>query len=190
MKNDLVQSSIQNLSSQEILQELARAVTVTARGVARLAECWVELERRGHDMSSLKIGLAPYLREVASGRLASEAVVTFAGQKMLMRWLMQQPLDVQKQLADGAPVVLTDDSGGRRETSLAQISPSELARVSLPGQPLRNVPARTLGRKPTGKKTRTLAVMVTETEYNNIKKRADAAKMPFSDYVRSLLRAG
>lgn len=102
------------MTTEELREELRRAVNLTARSVAYLAEVWTELERRGEDMSDIRIGLAPFLRDVAAGRLAPEAVLTFAGSRMVLRWVGRRPLAEQKRLASGAPVEVPTEEGPRQ----------------------------------------------------------------------------
>lgn len=179
---------VRKLSSSELLVELGRAISVTAASVAYLAACWCELERRGEDLSGLKIGLAPYLRDIAEGRLASEAVVAFAGQRLVLRWLTSLPIDDQRRLAGGAPVTVIGDDGSRREVPLTKIDARELAHVQRPGAPGGTPLVSRRGRKkirtePTG----SIAFAVSESEKKRLVAEAHAAGVSLSDLLREKL---
>jgi hypothetical protein len=60
-----------------------------------------ELESRGEDLSDLKIGLLPLLREIAAGTLLPEVVVKFAGQPAALRAIGKRPMDEQEQYVRG-----------------------------------------------------------------------------------------
>lgn len=92
----------------ELRAELARGLTLTAETLYRLGTIWAELERRGEDLSSLRHGLARTLPLIASGRLAAEAVVAFAGRPALLRALDGVPIDRQREYAAGSPVAVID----------------------------------------------------------------------------------
>lgn len=95
----------------ELRAELARGLTLVADALARLGSVWAELERRGEDLSDLRHGLARTLPLIASGRLAAEAVVAFAGRPALLRALEGVPLGEQRRLAAGGTVEVIDPSG-------------------------------------------------------------------------------
>ena len=100
-------------SNAELRQELADQLSLTAKGLMRAAAIWSELTRRGIDMSSLRAGLAIYLPRIARGELAAEAVIAFAGQRMLLQHMAGMDLDEQRRLAAGEPITLAerDDEG-------------------------------------------------------------------------------
>ena len=104
---------VERASDAELRQELAAQLTLTARSLARAAEIWTELQRRGIDLRELRSGLAVYLPRIARGELAAEAVVAFAGQKMLLQHLTGMPLDEQRRYAGGDPITIAaqDDQG-------------------------------------------------------------------------------
>lgn len=105
--NELVAQTdveVSSMTTEELKAELARGLTMTAAILSKLARIWDELERRGEDLSELRYGVARLLPLIASGRLASEAVVAFAGRPLILRCLEGVPLDEQRKLADGMPI--------------------------------------------------------------------------------------
>lgn len=115
-------------STDDLRAELARGLTLTAEVLTRLGAIWLELERRGEDLSALKSGLARTLPLIASGVLAAEAVVAFAGRPAVLRAIEGIPLERQRSLASGEPVEVIDPT-----------SPAESSRM-----PLGRLPARML----------------------------------------------
>lgn len=106
-----------SMSTQTLRAELARSLTHSARTLARLAAIWRELEKRGEDLSDLRVGLAAYLPLIAAGQLDAEVVVRFAGQPTTLRLMATLPVEEQRRLAKGAPVpVLTADDDGNYST--------------------------------------------------------------------------
>lgn len=95
------QAELTKLSVQELRKELANGLTMTAAGLAYMAAVWGELERRGEDMGELRVGMGRLLPLIASGRLAAEAVVAFAGRPIILRYLEGMDIKLQRRLADG-----------------------------------------------------------------------------------------
>lgn len=100
--NDI--NAVPTLSTEQLRGELTRALSITAQGLAYLAAVWAELQRRGEDLSELRSGLATYLPAIATGELAAEAVVQFAGQRSVLSRIISLPLAEQRRLAGGEPV--------------------------------------------------------------------------------------
>lgn len=97
-------AELANLSTQSLRDELARALTLSAHTLQRLAIIWQELERRGEDLSDLRTGLASYLPLIAAGQLDAEVVVRFAGNKTLLGSISRLPVSEQHRLATGGNV--------------------------------------------------------------------------------------
>ncbi|WP_406850120.1 hypothetical protein [Chromobacterium phragmitis] len=104
-------AELSNLSTQMLREELARSVELTARHLMRLATIWAELERRGEDLSDLRIGLATFLPQIAARQLSADAVIRFAGQKLLLNAVATLPLPEQERLARGGSVKLLSYDG-------------------------------------------------------------------------------
>lgn len=103
-----------SMSTQQLRSALAQSLAMSAQHLAYLAMIWSELEKRGEDLSDLRVGLAAYLPQIAAGRLDAEAVVRFAGQPTVLRSMAGLPLLRQNALAKGEPVkVLTVGADGQ-----------------------------------------------------------------------------
>lgn len=105
-------------STQELRAELARGLTLTAEVLTRLGAIWLELERRGEDLSDLRTGLARALPLIASGVLSADAVVAFAGRPAILRAIEGLPLDRQRRLAEGEPIEVIDPTNPAQTISL------------------------------------------------------------------------
>ncbi|OWY39355.1 hypothetical protein CEK28_08525 [Xenophilus sp. AP218F] len=106
-------AELNNLSSQMLREELAKSIELSARHLMRLAAIWMELERRGEDLSDLRVGLAAYLPHIAAGQLSADAVLRFAGQRTLLNMVATLPIDEQQRLARGGAVkLLTQNPDG------------------------------------------------------------------------------
>lgn len=131
-------------------QELANGLTLTAVVLTRLGRIWAELERRGEDLSDLRHGLARVLPLIASGLLAAEAVVAFAGRRAILRALEGLPLAEQRRLALGEPVEVALSIGSQKteRVPVASIPPQRLGCVFQDGQILSPAEQRVrMGRK-------------------------------------------
>lgn len=128
--------SLTDWDTADLRTELARGLTMTAEGLARMGLIWQELERRGEDLSDLKRGIATYLPSIASGQLAAEAVVAFASRRSLLRALEGVPLGEQRRLAAGGtvPVIDPTDPDTVTEVAPASVPPAALRLVFADGE--------------------------------------------------------
>lgn len=134
MDLEIAISKLSDVSTQELREELSRGLTLTASVLTRLGAVWAELERRGEDLSALRIGIARMLPLIASGRLAAEAVVAFAGRPLVLRAIEGVPLDMQRRLADGEPVpVYLPDEKEPKSLPLSRIPSLAITRVIADG---------------------------------------------------------
>lgn len=175
--------SLTRMETQDLRAELGRAITMTADSLAYLAGVWAELERRGEDLSDLKIGLAPYLRDVASGRLAPEAVLTFAGRKMVLKWVARQPYEQQKKLAAEPTVTISTPAGKHKTALLTDLNANELRFIDLEADA---VEPETKQKKRAPSRN-TVGFSVSPAEHKKLLKDAAAANQTVADYVRSKL---
>jgi hypothetical protein len=177
---------INRMSTQELRSELSRAITMTADALAYLAACWVELERRGEDLSNLRVTLAPYLRAVASGAMAPEAVITFAGKRMVLKWIGKQPIELQRRLA-ADPRVTIVAAGRERKVPISDLTAQELNLVrSDTMMASEKLPvSRPKRRKKAAAKT--IAVLLTEGEFLRIATEANELGRTLSGHMRSMI---
>lgn len=115
----------------QLRADLADGLKLTADSLARVAAVWAELEARGEDLSDLRHGLGRNVALIASGRLAPEAVVAFAGKPSVLRAIDGLPLGEQRRLAAGGKVELVtpDDRRSSVEVPVASIPPRLLGVV-------------------------------------------------------------
>lgn len=175
--------SVTRMSTEDLRSELARAVTMTADALAFLATCWAELERRGEDLSTLRIGLAPYLRQVASGELAPEAVLAFAGKKMVLRWVSRQPIEEQKRLAARPAVSLVQGDGQRTTAFLTDLSAADLQHIEIQPDQASDVPDK---KKPASTR-KTVSFTVSSAEHSDFMALAKSEGRSVSDIIRGRL---
>lgn len=124
---------ILSMDTQELRAELARALTITSETLQYLAAIWRELERRGEDLSDLRSGIGGYLPMIASGHVAAEAVVAFAGRRGALKAVSTLPLSRQLALASGERVAIVErDPQGKlveKEIPVSALSTAQVARV-------------------------------------------------------------
>lgn len=183
---------VQNLTTEELHQHLTRAVEMTAQSIAYLAAVTTELERRGVDLSGVRSGLVPFFRSVAAGKLAAEAVVAFAGQKSLLKWLEKKPVEEQRAIAGGAEIVVPLPDGGTKLVAPHEITVPDLRAASSTARSS-SVATGDTGRRRGGRpasetpRPRTISFSLTDAEYHEVTKRAAAEGLALSTWVRNAL---
>ena len=137
------------IPTEELLAELARGLSLTADVLTRLSLVWAELERRGKDLSELRHGLARTLPLIASGRLAAEAVVAFAGRPSVLRAIEGLPLAEQIRLSKGHAIQVIDpaDPKAIQEMPLDRL-PSAALRLMFAEGEIRSPQAQRLALRP------------------------------------------
>lgn len=108
-------AELNNLSTQALRAELAKALTISAQVITYLAQVWAELERRGEDLADLRNGLAQYLPLVASGQLCADVVVRFANNRAMVDAISRLPIDEQRRMAAGGEVNIITPAGNDGE---------------------------------------------------------------------------
>lgn len=127
---DYEHAELSSMSTEQLKSELSNGLTMTAKVLTRLGLVWMELDRRGVDLSDLRTGISRMLPLIASGLLAAEAVVSFAGKSVILKRLIGIPLAEQRRLA----------SGGEVEVYIrGNIEPKLLPLNKLPSQVVRQV---------------------------------------------------
>lgn len=157
-------SVIAEMDTQQLKQELAKTLNITADYLVYIAAIWQELEMRGEDMSSLQHGMMAYIPMIATKQLDARLVVDYAGQKTLLSALAKLPYHQQIKLAQSGTVDITelspDGSQIINTTCLSDLSARQVYQVfgdgelKTPEQQYRILLAREAVRKTIpGKKT-------------------------------------
>jgi hypothetical protein len=89
------------MTTEELKSDLATLLGYTADTLARLACIVSELEGRGEDLSELKIGLLPILRQIADGKLLPDLVVMLSGKPGVLFTSAKLPVSEQKKIIEG-----------------------------------------------------------------------------------------
>lgn len=92
------------LSVDDLKRDLADSLGLTVNSLIRASLAVQELERRGVDLTELKLTLLPTLRLIGGGQLAPEAAVRFIGRPQLMGLVSRLPIADQRKLGDGESV--------------------------------------------------------------------------------------
>lgn len=122
-------AELQQLTTDELRDQLAAHLQLTAEHMLRTALVVRELEERGEDLTDLKLGLLPYLRRIAHGQVVPELVVRYAGFPALIQRLSSFPLPEQRKIAAGEPVELLVLRGETSDTR--KVDPLHLTRDQL-----------------------------------------------------------
>lgn len=109
-----------DLSNDELRRRLSDSLGLTAKSLLRSARLVGALERRGEDLSGLKIGILNHLRKIACGQLLPEVLVRYAAKPSLVVLIGNLPITDQQRLVDGELVRLLLVGGdGRRDHVMA-----------------------------------------------------------------------
>lgn len=102
------------MSDDELMDILRDVLGVTVRVLRLGARAWAELERRGRDLSQMRMGLLEYLPAIAAGVVVPEVVVHFIKKKntSILRTVTKLLPADQKRLADGEPVLVVERTPG------------------------------------------------------------------------------
>ncbi|WP_427047077.1 hypothetical protein [Halomonas casei] len=118
------------ITTDALKERLAKQMELSARHLVEMAAIWTELERRGEDLSALKGSLTDYLPLIASGHLDAQAVVRFAGNRQLLRYLAALDINQQREMLEVGDVDLVlPDSGETTKRKLAHLSGREVTQV-------------------------------------------------------------
>lgn len=97
------------LTMDQLEAEFSVALKDTADGLLRLAAATTELERRGRDLSHLKLNLISYLRLIAARQLLPDVVLYLGDQKNKVLAIANLPLAQQRKLLEADEIhVLVD----------------------------------------------------------------------------------
>jgi hypothetical protein len=126
---ELSSTALSSLETAELHLQLDAAIGLTARSISRVAAIWVELERRGEDMSRHRFSLRSHMRAVADGHLMPEAVAALAGQPRTLQLVADLPVRDQRRLIEGETITVLDGNGAPVDRTLANMTFGEAARV-------------------------------------------------------------
>lgn len=142
------------MSTEDLREELAASLRMTAESLLRVALVVRTLEERGEDLSDLRIGILPYLRQIAYGQVLPEVVVRFGRSPSLVRRIGALPIPDQRRLAAGDAVELIV-VGREGERDHLRVDPLHMSQDQVvlafgPGRirPLEEQAAMLHGRKP------------------------------------------
>lgn len=125
-------NEIISASTEQLKQEFAKSLKVTADRLAYMATIYSELMGRGVDMSGLKGGLMEYMPLIASNQLDARLVIEYAGNKTLLSYLAKLSKDKQLELIE-RPVVkvvsLNDDVKSVEDINLDDIRAGQIFQV-------------------------------------------------------------
>ena len=125
---DIILPDLSKLTTEQLEAEFAGALKDTADGLLRLAAAASELERRGRDLSHLKLNLISYLRMIAARQLLPEVVLYLGDQKAKVQAIANLPIEKQQKLLDADEVhVLVENEDVT--VSLRELSQSHLKQV-------------------------------------------------------------
>lgn len=98
---ETIRKEVASLSNEELRKELVDRLCISVEHLVRVAALVAELESRGENLRGLRIGLLPYLRQIAAGKLVPEIVVKFAGSPNSIRAIGNLPVTEQLKIARG-----------------------------------------------------------------------------------------
>lgn len=126
------------MTTFELKTEMGKYLCLTVENLMRLAAIVCELERRGEDMSYIRMGLLPILRQIGNGELLPEIVVMYGGQPAVMKQIAKLNIEEQREIVQNRrepprlPFRNSSKNGAQRELKESPASTATL-RVTLKG---------------------------------------------------------
>ena len=125
-------SALSAVPVADLKNRLSGLLARTADDLREMAAIVAELERRGEDLSGLRLGIVDHLRRIAAGQLLPEIVVRYAGYPQLLRVATGLPLPDQEKMLGESSVQLAVWREGRvefRQVDPLCLSPAQLRQV-------------------------------------------------------------
>jgi hypothetical protein len=114
-------SEAESSTTPLLKKQLCDLLGLTAENLIKLSVVVHVLEKRGEDLSQIKMGLLPILRNIASGSLLPEVVVMYGCQPGTMKLIAALPVDEQREVVEkrrpaptSRPRVTYSDPAGRK----------------------------------------------------------------------------
>ncbi|MFZ7136641.1 hypothetical protein ACLSZP_09615 [Avibacterium avium] len=129
-ENNFNLSAISAMSVDDLKNELAKTLTVTAEYLGYVAAIWQELEFRGEDLSHLRHGMMTYIPLIATKQLDARLVVNYAGQKTLLSSLSRLPIEQQQKLIASNIIDVVDIDADNKQV-IKKIALSDLTAAQI-----------------------------------------------------------
>lgn len=180
-----------DMTTEQLESLLGKLIQRTAEAVLQMAAVWMELERRGRDMSALKAGIGQFLPAVAEGRLLPEAVVRFAGNSRTLSALMTMSHEAQRRtMALGYIEVVRTSTSPPEKVPLRRVTREDITRAVDPIRGDIIEPAKqrapAVRSKPSNALSREITARFTEAEYAEFQAEAARCRKSSSDLLRQL----
>ncbi len=120
---------LSQVPTHDLKRELAAAIGITAKGIARVAVIWAELTRRGEDLSGIQFALRDYMGAVARGELLPEVVATLAGRVRVLSAVAAMPTSEQRRLLIDGEAIEIVTPGGVARKRVADMTFAEVSRA-------------------------------------------------------------
>lgn len=114
-----IRTDIASVPTDELKRRLVDGLRMTAERLLNLGETVVELERRGEDLSALRMGMVTHLRAIGAGTLLPEIVVRYSGKQALLDRIAGLPLSQQQALIESPSVPILVNGEVQRIDPLA-----------------------------------------------------------------------
>lgn len=128
-------NDIANLSqktNEQLKNELAECLTLSAKQLNKAALLFVELESRGVDLSELKSGMGYYLPAIGSGKLDAGIVIKYADRKDILNQVIKLSIDDQLKLLKCDKIEVVRSRAGSfysEKISISKLRPIEINRI-------------------------------------------------------------
>lgn len=126
LAREQITAQLRELTTEQLRQDLADRLGLTAESLLRTACLVAILEERGEDLSGLKIGIVHHLRRIAQGELLPEIVVRFAGNARSICQIGELPVAQQQRILDGTdpvPILRLNGQSEKRHASASRKTP-------------------------------------------------------------------
>lgn len=124
------ESQLATMNTGDLKNHFAESLELTAKHMTYMGMIWLELEKRGEDLSDLKKGLAIYIPMIAHGIVEAETVIQYAGQKTLLTALTALSLDDQRKITGtGTIPYFNTETEATEQRELVDLSVRDITQI-------------------------------------------------------------
>lgn len=134
MSNNLVARKVttpdlMKMTVEQLEAELVSCLEFHAETAYRMAAIWMELERRGCDLSRFKTGFRQWLYPIATGKLLAEAAVAFMHRPHAVDALIGLSLELQRKIINGYKLKVYNPGQGKPSSMTLEEMPNHLIKL-------------------------------------------------------------
>jgi hypothetical protein len=188
-KRTATEIGLSSFTDAELITQLRDSLSLSAKHIERAAEIWMELERRGIDLTPLKVGINEYLGAIGRGRLLPDALFTLAGNKVALAAFTRLDVREQKKLMATKTVKVVRHDG-IKDVPITALTASDVSRAFDPvtGKVVSVKDQKPVVQRLRAIRTERVSISLTEAEHTNLLAAAAREKKLVQELIITVLR--